>query len=58
MTEELKEKLLDIEAKLIALQNDYAQLKHDVREPQSSAEEIIHYLNMQASLEKRKIENN
>ncbi len=47
-TEEIEENLIDIDAKLTALMNDYAQLKHDLKEPQSADYEIIRYIESQA----------
>jgi hypothetical protein len=52
-TEEIEEKLIDIDAKLTALMNDYALLKHDLKEPQSADYEIIRYIESQASIIKK-----
>lgn len=56
-TEEIEEKLIDIDAKLTALMNDYAQLKHDLKEPQSADYEIIRYIESQASIIKKELQH-
>lgn len=53
--DEIEKKILDLESKLIALMNDYAELKHDVREPQSGAHEIINHIKEQANLIRGKL---